>query len=54
MANSFLIGMSTWLGINILFMVARLWVTQPKDWQINASPRQLSTVRVKSRLYRHV
>jgi len=54
MANSFLIVMSTWFAINILFVAARLWVTGPASWQIDASPRHLSAVYVKSRQQRRV
>jgi len=54
MACSFLIVMSIWFGINFLFLAVRLWVTRRKNWQMNACPRQLSAVRVRSRLHRHV
>ncbi|MET4203137.1 hypothetical protein ABIA95_007578 [Bradyrhizobium sp. LA8.1] len=54
MASSFLIVMSIWFGINFLFLAVRLWVTRPKNWQMNACPRQLSAVRVRSRLHRRV
>ncbi|MFK4496647.1 hypothetical protein ABIF86_000938 [Bradyrhizobium japonicum] len=54
MASSFLIVMSIWFGINILFLAVRLWVTRPKNWHMNACPHQLSAVRVRSRLHRHV
>ncbi|WP_441234146.1 hypothetical protein [Bradyrhizobium sp. 930_D9_N1_4] len=52
MANTFVIAMSSWIGVNILFLAMRLWVTRPKDWHIGICTRQLSTVRVKSRLHR--
>lgn len=54
MASSFLIVMSIWFGINILLLAVRLWVIRPKNWQMNACPRQLSTVCVTSRLHRRV
>lgn len=54
MTSSFLIVMSIWFGINILFVAMRLWVTRPVDWQIDSSPPQLSPVRVTSRRLRRV
>lgn len=53
MTSSFLIVMSIWFGINILFVAARLWVTRPAGWQIDTCSRQLSPVRVKSRMHHH-
>jgi hypothetical protein len=52
--NSFLVTVSIWFGINILFVAVRLWVTRLKNWQTDACFRQFSTVCVKSRLRRHV
>lgn len=53
MASTFLIVMSIWLGINIVFLAVRLWLTGPKNWQIDACNRQLSTIAVKPRQRRH-
>jgi hypothetical protein len=50
MANSFLIVMSIWFGINILFVVVRLWVTRADRWRnCDNGAGQLSAVCVKSR-----
>ncbi|MBR0711552.1 hypothetical protein [Bradyrhizobium liaoningense] len=49
MANSFLVVMSIWFGINILFAAVRLWVTRPKNRRIDARSGQLRTACVKSR-----
>ncbi|MCS3932678.1 hypothetical protein M2175_007709 [Bradyrhizobium elkanii] len=54
MASSFLIVMSIWFGINILFLAVRLWVTGRKNWQMNACPRQLSAICVTSQQHRRV
>ncbi|MCS3727602.1 hypothetical protein [Bradyrhizobium betae] len=53
MASTFFIVMSIWLGINIVFVAARLWLTGPKNWQIDSCSRRLSTICVKPRLRRH-
>lgn len=53
MANSFLIVMSVWFAINILFVAWRLWVTRPDSWKISTGARHLSPVSVKSHLRRH-
>lgn len=53
MANTFVIAMSSWIIFNILFVAMRLWVTRPQSWRAGVFFRQLSTVRVKSRLRRH-
>jgi hypothetical protein len=50
MASSFLIVMSIWLGINILFVAVRLWVTRPGSRRVDDAPSQFS---MKSRLHRH-
>ncbi|MGT2437760.1 hypothetical protein ACU4GH_20210 [Bradyrhizobium betae] len=52
MASTFLIVVSTWLGINIVFVAVRLWVTGPKNWQIDVRSRALGAVCVKSQLRR--
>jgi hypothetical protein len=55
LANSFLIVMSIWFGINILFVAVRLWVTRADGWRIcDNGASQLSAVCVKSRRPRHV
>ncbi|WP_167771366.1 hypothetical protein [Bradyrhizobium niftali] len=52
MASSFLIVLSIWLGINILFVAVRLWVTRPASRRIDDASSQLSAC-MKSRLHRH-
>ena len=55
MTSSFLIAISVWFGINILFVTARLWVTRPERWQRrDAAASRLGVIHVKSRLHRHV
>jgi hypothetical protein len=55
MANSFLIVMSIWFGINILFVAVRLWVTRSDRWRnCGNGAGQFSAVCVKSRRPRHV
>jgi hypothetical protein len=55
MTNSFLIVMSIWFGINILFVVVRLWVTRADRWRnCDNGAGQLSAVCVKSRRPCHV
>ncbi|OAF15475.1 hypothetical protein AYJ54_39555 [Bradyrhizobium centrolobii] len=53
MANAFLIVMSIWFGISILFVAVGLWVTGPEGWHVGAAAGQLSSAYVKSRLRRH-
>ncbi|MBR1133833.1 hypothetical protein [Bradyrhizobium iriomotense] len=54
MTNSFLISISMF-GINILFVVARLWVTRSEGWRPrDAGACRLGAIRVISRLHRHV
>jgi hypothetical protein len=53
MASSFLIVLSIWLGINILFVAVRLWVTRPASRRVDGTPSQLSAACMKSRLHRH-
>jgi len=55
MTSSFLIAISVWFGINILFVTARLWVTRPERWQRrDAAASRLGVIHVKSRLHRQV
>jgi len=55
MTSSFLIAISVWFGINILFVTVRLWVTRPERWQLrDAAASRLGVIHVKSRLHRPV
>lgn len=54
MANSFLIVMSIWFAVNILFVARRLWVTRSDSWTLGTGTRHLSPVSVRSHLRRHV
>jgi len=55
MTSSFLIAISVWFGINILFVAVRLWVTRPKNRRLcHGGVSRLGVVRVIARLHRHV
>jgi hypothetical protein len=54
MANSFLIVMSIWFAVNVLFVAWRLWVTRPHSWKIGTGARHLVPVGVKSHLRRRL
>ncbi|TWA94286.1 hypothetical protein FBZ96_10818 [Bradyrhizobium stylosanthis] len=55
MTSSFLIAISVWFGINILFVTVRLWVTRPERWQLrDTGASRLGVIHVKSRLHRRV
>jgi hypothetical protein len=54
MANSFLIVMSIWFAVNVLFVAWRLWVTRPHSWKIGTGARHLVPVGVQSHLRRRL
>lgn len=54
MENSFLIVMSIWVSINILFVIVRLWATRLENRQRGPFHHQLRAVRVRSQPSRGV
>lgn len=54
MANSFLVMVSIWFAMNILFVAWRLWVTRPDGWEIGARPHQLCPIGVRWHLRRRI
>lgn len=54
MANTFLILVTVWFAVNVLFVAWRLWVTRPNSREIGVFPRELSPVTVKWHLRRQL
>lgn len=49
MASSFLIVISIWFAINIVFVAMRLWVTRETNWHVGAGSSQLRTAYAQSK-----